>query len=156
MAVYFTTDCDCEPPMFNYQKNKIRIMGKSNRFMTPEILELLKDKGYVENDFDEKGFYKLIIEWFRKHDLKDKLLIRSKRFIEMSYPPSCGYIDMTDTDMWVAELPWEKVIAMSQKGEIKPFIFVDTPFFGNVREVLSSKGFIVSRPKKNTFEVSVV
>ena len=131
-------------------------MGKSNRFMTPEIMALLKDKGYVENKFDDKGFYKLIIEWFRKHDLKDKLLIRPKRFIEMSNPPSCGYIDMTDTDKWVAELPWEKVITMSQKGEIKPFIFVDTPFIGNARGVLAYKGFIVSRPKKNTFEVSVV
>lgn len=131
-------------------------MGKSNRFMTPEILELLKDKGYVENDFDEKGFYKLIIEWFRNHDLKDKLLIRPKRFIELSNPPSCGYIDMTDTDKWVAQLPWEKVIIMSQKGEIKPFIFVDTPFIVNARGVLALKGFIVSRLKKNSFEVSVV
>ena len=131
-------------------------MGKPNRFMTPEIKAILKDKGYVENEFDDKGFYKLIIEWFRKHDLKDKLLIRPKRFIEMSNPPSCGYIDMTDTDKWVAELPWEKVIAMVQKGDLKPFIFVDTPFFGNVREILSIKGFIVNRPKKNVLEVSVV
>ena len=131
-------------------------MGKPNRFMTPEIMALLKDKGYAENKFDDKGFYELIIEWFRKHDLKDKLLIRPKRFIEMSYPPSCGYIDMTDTDKWVAELPWEQVITMSQKGEINPFIFVDTPFFGNVREILSIKGFIVNRPKENVLEVSVV
>ena len=63
---------------------------------------------------------------------------------------------MTDTDKWVAELPWEKVITMSQKGEIKPFIFVDTPFFGNMREILLIKGFIVNRPKKNVLEVSVV
>ena len=131
-------------------------MGKPNRFMTPEIKAILKDKGYVENEFDDKGFYKLIIEWFRKHNLKDKLLIRPKRFIEMSNPPSCGYIDMTDTDKWVAELPWEKVIAMAQKGDLKPSIFVDTPFFGNVREILSIKGFIVNRPKKNVLEVSVV
>lgn len=131
-------------------------MGKPNRFMTPEIMALLKDKGYVESKFDDKGFYELIIEWFRNNDLKDKLLLRPKRFVELPDPPSCGYIDMTDTDKWVAELPWEKVITMSQKGEIKPFIFVDTPFFGNVRAILSIKGFIVNRPKKNVLEVSVV
>lgn len=131
-------------------------MGKPNRFMTPEIKAILKDKGYVENKFDDKGFYELIIEWFRNHDLKDKLLLRPKRFVELPDPPSCGYIDMTDTDKWVAELPWEKVIAMSQKGDLKPFIFVDTPFFGNVKEILLIKGFIVNRPKKNVLEVSIV
>ena len=131
-------------------------MGKPNRFMTPEIKAILKDKGYVENKFDDMGFYKLIIEWFKNHDLKDKLLLRPKRFVELTDPPSCGYIDMTDTDKWVAELPWEKVITMSQRGDIKPFIFVDTPFFGNVREILLIKGFIVNRPKKNVLEVSVV
>ena len=131
-------------------------MGKPNRFMTPEIKAILKDKGYVENKFDDMGFYKLIIEWFRNHDLKDKLLLRPKRFVELTDPPSCGYIDMTDTDKWVAELPWEKVITMSQKGDLKPFIFVDTPFFGNVKEILLIKGFIVNRPKKNVLEVSVV
>ena len=73
-------------------------MGKPNRFMTPEIKAILKDKGYVENKFDDMGFYKLIIEWFRNHDLKDKLLLRPKRFLELPDPPSCGYIDMTDTD----------------------------------------------------------
>ena len=131
-------------------------MGKPNRFMTPEIKAILKDKGYVENKFDDMGFYKLIIEWFKNHDLKDKLLLRPKRFVELTDPPSCGYIDMTDTDKWVAELPWEKVITMSQKGDLKPFIFVDTPFFGNVKEILLIKGFIVNRPKKNVLEVSVV
>lgn len=131
-------------------------MGKPNRFMTPEIKAILKDKGYVENKFDDMGFYKLIIEWFKNHDLKDKLLLRPKRFVELTDPPSCGYIDMTDTDKWVAELPWEKVITMSQKGNLKPFIFVDTPFFGNVKEILLIKGFIVNRPKKNVLEVSVV
>ena len=131
-------------------------MGKPNRFMTPEIMAILKDKGYVESKFDDKGFYELIIEWFRNNDLKDKLLLRPKRFVELPDPPPCGCIDMPDTDKWVAELPWEKVITMSQKGEIKPFIFVDTPFFGNVREILSIKGFVVNRPKKNVLEVSVV
>ena len=124
--------------------------------MTPEIKAILKDKGYVENKFDDMGFYKLIIEWFKNHDLKDKLLLRPKRFVELTDPPSCGYIDMTDTDKWVADLPWEQVITLSRRGDLKPFIFVDTPFFVNVREILLIKGFIVNRPKKNVLEVSVV
>ena len=131
-------------------------MGKPNRFMTPEIKAILKDKGYVENKFDDKGFYELIIEWFRNHDLKDKLLLRPKRFVELPDPPSCGYIDMTDTDKWVADLSWEQVITLSRRGDLKPFIFVDAPFFVNVREILLIKGFIVNRPKKNVLEVSVV
>src|SRR3712207_7238905 len=61
---------------------------------------LLKEKGYIENKFDTNGFTELVYNWFRQHDLKDKLLIKPKRFVEMQNPPVCGYIDMTDTDEW--------------------------------------------------------
>src|SRR3712207_6850557 len=69
---------------------------------------LLKEKGYIENKFDTNGFTELVYNWFRQHDLKDKLLIKPKRFVEMQNPPVCGYIDMTDTDEWEKNLPWEE------------------------------------------------
>src|SRR3712207_7764596 len=86
---------------------------------------LLKEKGYIENKFDTNGFTELVYNWFRQHDLKDKLLIKPKRFVEMQNPPVCGYIDMTDTDEWEKNLPWEERLLMAQKGEIRPFIFVE-------------------------------
>ena len=119
--------------------------------------DLLKEKGYVENKFDTPGFTRLVFDWFRRHELKDRLLLRPKRFIEMENPPTCGYIDMTDTDKWVQEVPFEKLLLMLQKGEVKPFIFIDKPFMKNAVYMLQvMNGFIVEKGKKGIYEVSLI
>jgi hypothetical protein len=123
----------------------------------PQASELLKQKGYVEPKFDTVGFTELVYEWFRQHDLKDKLIIRPRRFVEMDNPPSCGYIDMTDTEKWIDAIPWEKYLVMSQKGEIRPFIFVDTPCIVNAMYSLQlMSGFIVTKCRKKAYEVTLV
>ena len=60
--------------------------------------DLLKEKGYIEEKFDTNGFLQCVTNWFREHEVKDKLIIRQKRFIEMDNPPKGGWKDMTNID----------------------------------------------------------
>ena len=118
---------------------------------------LLKEKGYVEEKFDQQGFTECIYNWFKEHDLKDKLLIRPKRFIEMDNPPKGGWLDMTNVDEWIATLPWEQQLLMLQKGTAVPFIWVDKPFMKNAMYMLQvMNGFIVEKGKKGVYEVSLI
>ena len=118
---------------------------------------LLKEKGYVEEKFDQQGFTECIYNWFKEHDLKDKLLIRPKRFIEMDNPPKGGWLDMTNVDEWIVPLPWEQQLLMLQKGTAVPFIWVDKPFMKNAMYMLQvMNGFIVEKGKKGVYEVSLI
>lgn len=118
---------------------------------------LLREKGYVEEKFDQQGFTECIYNWFKEHDLKDKLLIRPKRFIEMDNPPKGGWLDMTNVDEWIGSLPWEQQLLMLQKGTAVPFIWVDKPFMKNAMYMLQvMNGFIVEKGKKGVYEVSLI
>ena len=118
---------------------------------------LLREKGYVEEKFDQQGFTECIYNWFKEHDLKDKLLIRPKRFIEMDNPPKGGWLDMTNVDEWIVSLPWEQQLLMLQKGTAVPFIWVDEPFVKNAMYMLQvMNGFIVEKGKKGVYEVSLI
>lgn len=118
---------------------------------------LLKEKGYVEEKFDQQGFTECIYNWFKEHDLKDKLIIRPKRFIEMDNPPKGGWLDMTNVDEWIVSLPWEQQLLMLQKGTAVPFIWVDKPFMKNAMYMLQvMNGFIVEKGKKGVYEVSLI
>ena len=118
---------------------------------------LLKEKGYVEEKFDQQGFTECIYNWFKEHDLKDKLLIRPKRFIEMDNPPKGGWLDMTNVDEWIVSLPWEQQLLMLQSGTAVPFIWVDKPFMKNAMYMLQvMNGFIVEKGKKGVYEVRLI
>lgn len=118
---------------------------------------LLREKGYVEEKFDQQGFTECIYNWFKEHDLKDKLLIRPKRFIEMDNPPKGGWVDMTNVEEWIVSLPWEQQLLMLQKGTAVPFIWVDKPFMKNAMYMLQvMNGFIVEKGKKGVYEVSLI
>lgn len=118
---------------------------------------LLKEKGYVEEKFDQQGFTECIYNWFKEHDLKDKLIIRPKRFIEMDNPPKGGWVDMTNVEEWIVSLPWEQQLLMLQKGTAVPFIWVDKPFMKNAMYMLQvMNGFIVEKGKKGVYEVSLI
>ena len=118
---------------------------------------LLIEKGYVEEKFDQEGFTECIYNWFKNHDLKDKLLIRSKRFIEMDNPPKGGWIDMTNVKEWFEALPWEQQFAIIQSRQAVPFLFVDKPFFENAACMLQiMNGFVVEKRKKGVYEVSLI
>lgn len=118
---------------------------------------LLREKGYVEEKFDQEGFTECVYNWFKDHDLKDKLLIRPKRFIEMDNPPKGGWKDMTVVKDWLCQLPWEDQLATVNKGQAIPFLFVDKPFIKNAVYMLQiMNGFIVEKGKKGVYEVSLI
>lgn len=118
---------------------------------------LLKEKGYVEEKFDQQGFTQCVYSFFKEHDLKDKLLIRPKRFIEMDNPPKGGWKDMTNVDEWLDEMPWEEQLTLIQKCQAVPFIFIDKPFIKNAVYMLQiMNGFIVEKGKKGVYEISLI
>ena len=118
---------------------------------------LLREKGYTEEKFDQEGFTECVYNWFKEHDLKDKLIIRPKRFIEMDNPPKGGWKDMTVVKDWLSQLPWEDQLATVNKGQAIPFLFVDKPFIKNAVYILDvMNGFIVEKGKKGGYEVSLI
>lgn len=118
---------------------------------------LLREKGYVEEKFDQQGFTERVYNWFREHDVKDRLLIRPKRFVEMENPPKGGWKDMTDVEAWMETLPWEEQFLAVRKGQDRPFLFVDKPFIKNAVYMLQvMNGFIVEKGKKGVYEVSLI
>ena len=118
---------------------------------------LLREKGYIEEKFDQEGFTECVYNWFKTHDLKDKLLIRPKRFIEMDNPPKGGWKDMTDVEEWLKDLPWEDRLCVISKGQAVPFIWVDEPFIKNAAYMLDvMNGFKVKKGKKGVYEVTLV
>ena len=118
---------------------------------------LLREKGYVEEKFDQEGFTQCVYNWFKEHDLKDKLLIRPKRFIEMDNPPKGGGKDMTVVTDWIIQFSWEDQLEMMKKHQDRPFIFVDKPFIKNAVYMLQiMNGFIVEKGKKGVYEVSLI
>ena len=119
--------------------------------------DLLKEKGYIEEKFDTNGFLQCVANWFREHEVKDKLIIRQKRFIEMDNPPKGGWIDMTNVEQWLVSLPWEQALCITQKGQDKPFLWVDEPYLKNATFTLKNMaGFVVSRQKRGVYEVSLL
>ena len=117
---------------------------------------LLREKGYTEEKFDQEGFTECVYNWFKEHDLKDKLLIRPKRFIEMDNPPKGGWKDMTVVTDWIIQFSWEDQLEMMKKHQDRPFIFIDKPFIKNAVYMLEiMNGFIVEKGKKGTYEVSI-
>ena len=119
--------------------------------------DLLREKGYVEEKFDTNGFLQFVANWFREHEVKDKLLIRPKRFIEMDNPPKGGWKDMTDVEEWLPSFQWEQQLILVQKGQAVPFVFVDEPFVMNAVYMLRvMSGFKVKKEKKGVYRVTLV
>lgn len=119
--------------------------------------DLLKEKGYIEEKFDTNGFLQCVADWFRYHNIEDKLIIRPKRFIEMDNPPKGGWVDMTNVDEWIGSLPWEQQLLMLQKGTAVPFVWVDEPFVKNAVFTLKTMaGYVVKRAKKGVYEISLL
>lgn len=118
---------------------------------------LLREKGYVEEKFDQQGFTECIYYWFKEHNIEDKLLIRPKRFVEMDNPPKGGWKDMTDVEEWLKDFPWEDQLNIRNRGQAIPFIFVDEPFVMNAVYMLRvMNGFKVKKEKKGVYRVTLV
>ena len=137
----------------------VLLFNSENKFMGKILTaqDLLKEKGYIEEKFDTNGFLQCVADWFRSHNIEDKLIIRPKRFIEMDNPPKGGWLDMTNVDEWIVSLPWEQQLLMLQKGTAVPFIWVDEPFVKNAVFTLKTMaGYVVKRAKKGVYEISLL
>ena len=137
----------------------VLLFNSKNEFMGKILTaqDLLKEKGYIEEKFDTNGFLQCVADWFRSHNIEDKLIIRPKRFIEMDNPPKGGWLDMTNVDEWIVSLPWEQQLLMLQKGTAVPFIWVDEPFVKNAVFTLKTMaGYVVKRAKKGVYEISLL
>ena len=44
---------------------------------------ILKQKGYVQNQFDTEGFMEAVAKFFMEHEVKDKLLLVPVRFLDV-------------------------------------------------------------------------
>ena len=121
---------------------------------------LLREKGYVEEKFDQQGFTECVYNWFREHDVKDRLIIRPKRFVEMENPPKGGWKDMTNVEAWMETLPWEEQFLAVRKGQDRPFLFVDNSYLKNAIFTLKEMaGFVVTKSKgglRGFYEVSLL
>ncbi len=86
--------------------------------------EILAEKNFVVNKFDQQGFNAKVAEFFQTHEVKDTLLLVPKRFVEMDVTgdpemmdeaqlaeyerkqeeleeqKKAGWIDMTDLTVW--------------------------------------------------------
>ena len=86
--------------------------------------QILAEKKFVVNKFDQQGFNAKVAEFFQEHEVKDTLLLVPKRFVEMSVvgdpdtmndeqlaeynrkldelegQKKAGWIDMTDLTVW--------------------------------------------------------
>ncbi len=86
--------------------------------------QILAEKKFVVNKFDQQGFNAKVAEFFQTHEVKDTLLLVPKRFVEMDVlgdtdmmdeaqlteyerkqeeleeQKKAGWIDMTDLAIW--------------------------------------------------------
>lgn len=86
--------------------------------------QILAEKKFVMNKFDQQGFNAKVAEFFQNHEVKDTLLLVPKRFVEMEAigdptlmseeeleaynaekekletQKKAGWIDMTDLSIW--------------------------------------------------------
>ena len=126
--------------------------------------DILAEKGFQPNKFDTEGFNNLIGKFFLEHEVKDTIIVRPARFIEMKDAPACGYINQLDTDIW-----WQRVrdpndsfdscdyIIAMKKGWVHPTIVVDEPFIKNAVYMANlTGGYIVKKGKSGRYVISLV
>lgn len=119
--------------------------------------DLLKEKGYVEEKFDTNGFLQCVGNWFKEHEVKDKLIIRPKRFIEMDNPPKGGWKDMTNVEEWLKGYPQLSQLVIIETRQNVPFIWVDEPFIKNAVFTLKTMaGYTVKKAKKGCYEITLL
>lgn len=119
--------------------------------------DLLKEKGYIEEKFDTNGFLQCVADWFRSHNIEDKLLIRPKRFIEMENPPKGGWQDMTNVEEWLKGYPQLTQLVIIETRQNVPFIWVDEPFIKNAVFTLKTMaGYTVKKAKKGCYEITLL
>ncbi len=73
--------------------------------------DLLKEKGYVANKFDTNGFLEAVADYFREHEVKDKLLLVSYRFLDVKTDDEILELAMKTKEDWsVFSRPYKEAI----------------------------------------------
>jgi len=141
--------------------------------------DLLKEKGYKVNKFDTNGFLEAVAGYFRRVDVKDKLLLVSKRFVEVDNAleskkfffrelsddeKATGWDAQTEIDandllgIYCQDRDLRKSL-MDQLtfGMLKPRIVVDAPFFKNAVSLLQIMGgYVVEKKKRHGIDTALV
>lgn len=118
---------------------------------------ILKAKGIEKAKFDTSELNELVEDFFMNHDAKEKILMRSERFIEMEKPPKGDIIDMLDTSVWQKRcedpddmFTFQNYLALLRNGLIMPTLIVNEPFIGNAAGYLRDIcGFTVTSRMRN-------
>ena len=129
---------------------------------------ILKRKGIEKKSFDTGRLNELVENFFMNNPPEAKILLRSKRFVEMKNPPEGDIIDMLDDSIWEKraedpndeEFTFFSYLTMSRQGLIMPTLIINEPFIGNAAAYLRTLcGFTVKsrvRNKQKQYSVRIV
>mgnify|MGYP006956012923 FL=1 len=119
---------------------------------------ILKRKGIEKKSFDTGRLNELVENFFMNNPPEAKILLRSKRFVEMKNPPEGDIIDMLDDSIWEKraedpndeEFTFFSYLTMSRQGLIMPTLIINEPFIGNAAAYLRTLcGFTVKSRVRN-------
>lgn len=127
---------------------------------------ILKAKDIKKAKFDTSELNELVEKFFMNHDAKEKILLRSQRFIEMENPPKGDIIDLLDISIWKKRcedpddsLTFPNYLDLLRNGMIMPTLIINEPFIGNAAGYLRDIcGFTVTsrmRKRKKQYIVSL-
>lgn len=127
------------------------------------VKKLLQEKGYQPKPFDTNGFMTLVEKFFTEHPVEATLAIYPKRFADDPSAPDCGYIDMIDEERWSEKVEddndpftFTDYIIFSNKGLIRPLIFVDEPYLENAVFALKLSGLPVKKRRSGKCSMYIV
>lgn len=118
---------------------------------------ILRAKGIEKAKFDTSKLNELVEKFFLDHDAKEKILLRSQRFIEMENPPEGDIIDMLDVSVWQKKcedhddpFTFQSYLTLLRNGLIIPTLIINEPFIGNAAGYLRDIcGFTVTSRMRN-------
>ena len=118
---------------------------------------ILRAKGIEKAKFNTSELNELVEDFFMNHDAKEKILLRSQRFIEMENPPEGDIIDMLDVSVWQKRcedtddpFTFQSYLTLLRNGMIMPTLIINEPFIGNAAGYLRDIcGFTVKSRMRN-------
>lgn len=118
---------------------------------------ILRAKGIEKAKFNTSELNELVEKFFLDHDAKEKILLRSQRFIEMENPPEGDIIDMLDVSVWQKRcedpddpFTFQSYLTLLRNGLIIPTLIINEPFIGNAAGYLRDIcGFTVTSRMRN-------
>ncbi len=118
---------------------------------------ILKKKGIEKRNFNTSELNELVEHFFMENPPESKILLRSKRFVEMKNPPQGDIINWLDNDVFQRMIndpdnPFDfgTYLYMKKQGMIMPTLIINEPFIGNAAAYLRTLcGFTVKSRTRN-------